>query len=383
MRLVNLWLILFLLCLSTTVAIASDNTKREDHVVVPVTEKQMAVIKALPEKLVCVTSVKNPIKTLAGLEDNEFWVFGFSPSVPVKLMAAFGRKDTAAGISYVGLGNESASFDKTPHLRLYITDERRAEILERRGGISITFEIASEKDQATQRASTAHMQALSPDERVAIQWISRNNKLGTAEAGIVLGFKWELEETIKQDRSAYWLMAHGLSKSGKPYILTWIDGCFVALGVRPDHAKERGFRDMALVHGFIETPKRQDPGGQHPDSFVTLSDVTFHAVEDRISSTDKLKGKLTCEVHRKLKRDPVLLLTYWIADSKREMYFYPKALPDNRGEMYFEFSPFLSDNDPQWSSVFGTIEVSLKLLDTSFDLQHPLSNDLKMCVRLK
>jgi hypothetical protein len=124
---------------------ANDNSKTYDYVVIPVTEQQMAIIKTLPEELVCVTSAKNPIQTLAGLEDDEFWVFGLSPTVPTKLMAAFGRKNTAAGLGYVGLGNEIASFEKTQHLRLYITDERRAKILEGRGGVRIKFQLDNQK----------------------------------------------------------------------------------------------------------------------------------------------------------------------------------------------------------------------------------------------
>ena len=120
-----------------------NSPETQDHVVVTVTGDQMAVIKSLPEGLVCVTSAKSPVKTLAGLKDEEFYVWGFSPSVPAKLMAAFGRKNTAVGLGYVGLGNDCASFEKTPHLRLYITDERSAEILEGRGRVRIEFRLES------------------------------------------------------------------------------------------------------------------------------------------------------------------------------------------------------------------------------------------------
>jgi len=99
----------------------------------------MDVIKSLPEDVVCLTSAKDPITSLAGLQDDEFASWPTSPQIPQKLMAAFGREDTVVGLHIMAAGHVDADFNKNKKLRLFITHEPSAEQLLKRGGVRIVF----------------------------------------------------------------------------------------------------------------------------------------------------------------------------------------------------------------------------------------------------
>ena len=132
------------------------------EVVIPVTQQQMKVIKSLPPDMVCLTSAANPVRSLTGIKDDEF-VCVFSTNVfsaPVFLMAAFGREKTLSGMTAVlNLEPEQVktSFLDNPKLRLIITQEKYADLLIRRGGVRIRFEVklalGSEETSQTEHAA--------------------------------------------------------------------------------------------------------------------------------------------------------------------------------------------------------------------------------------
>jgi hypothetical protein len=125
----------------TSASVTQQNINGGDSVIIFASEEQMAVIESLPEDVVCLTSAKNPINTLDGLQDDEFasWVTSFE--IPQKLMAAFGRPDTPVGLHIIGTGNEEAFFDTNPKLRLFITHEPYVEDLIKHGGVRIEFQL--------------------------------------------------------------------------------------------------------------------------------------------------------------------------------------------------------------------------------------------------
>ena len=106
-------------------------------VVILVSKEQMDVIRSLPRDLACFTPAKNPIKSMEGINDEEFasWVGADFPQR--KLMAAFGRKDTVVGLRMMGTGG--FSFDEDPKLRLFITLESFADDIIKGGGVRIVF----------------------------------------------------------------------------------------------------------------------------------------------------------------------------------------------------------------------------------------------------
>ena len=108
-------------------------------VTIVVSQEQMAAIKALPGDVVCITSAKNPITSLEGVGDDEFASWPTSPSIPQKLMAAFGRKDTIVGLHIMAAGHEEADFNKNANQRLFITHEPYTGDLLKRGGVRIQF----------------------------------------------------------------------------------------------------------------------------------------------------------------------------------------------------------------------------------------------------
>ncbi|MBU0495864.1 MAG: hypothetical protein KKB13_28770 [Chloroflexi bacterium] len=108
-------------------------------VVILVSKEQMAVIESLPADVVCITSASNPLESLEGLQDDEFASWVTSPTIPQKLMAAFGRQDTPLGLRLMGTLHEQADFVKNPQLRLFITHEPYAQDLISHGGVRIEF----------------------------------------------------------------------------------------------------------------------------------------------------------------------------------------------------------------------------------------------------
>lgn len=119
-------------------------------VTIIISQEQMDAIKFLPEDVVCLTSARNPVTSLDGLEDDEFASWPTGPQIPQTLMAAFGREDTVVGLRIIAAGHEEADFNQNNRLRLFITHEPYVEQLLKRGGVRIEF-----RTQLTSSNSTA------------------------------------------------------------------------------------------------------------------------------------------------------------------------------------------------------------------------------------
>ena len=76
----------------------------------------------------------------------------------------------------------------------------------------------------------------------ALSWIKENNRWG-AEAGMVKGFKKELDSALGK-RKAVWKIGWGLTKSGNAYKLEWAKDKLVITPYPPDKAALLGFREM-------------------------------------------------------------------------------------------------------------------------------------------
>lgn len=84
----------------------------------------------------------------------------------------------------------------------------------------------------------------------ALMWMARNNKFGL-KSELFTNFRSQLDDVILAGKNIKWEMGWGLSKSGKPYSLKWVDNAFSSKEMSMKEAEEGKLKEMSLSRTIL------------------------------------------------------------------------------------------------------------------------------------